>query len=375
MTLKPTQAWPCARPIVQPIGRPIAARTRDDATRRALAVRPSTDPPRRPDAPVPPITELTRIEPVYLARLEKQGIFTTGLLLEVSETPTRRQYLADHVKATTNDVSTWRDEALMLNLAGFGPDEHQLLIQAGIEGLRDILAIDLDDVPAARLERAAAELKLEPPADLTVETLVGAGADARGRVAPRGRRLAGRRGPQPLPSARWTRSAASSPPSSPASPLALVIVAVSILPFLTPAWVGFEQDRAQAAAWTGFTTAQLRRRDRRVLADLVLGPPRLRRRARRHAGPDRARARPHARRPGRVRGVLRRRRLVAVVALVVAVRSARAGRSRGAGSGGGVAGSGVGDRGRRSSVGVHRRRVLFDAAFELFHQLFFPGGN
>ena len=27
----------------------------------------------------------------------------------------------------------------MLNLASFGPDEHQLLIQAGIEGLREIL--------------------------------------------------------------------------------------------------------------------------------------------------------------------------------------------------------------------------------------------
>jgi hypothetical protein len=28
----------------------------------------------------------------------------------------------------------WRDEALMLNLASFGPNEHQLVIQAGIEG-------------------------------------------------------------------------------------------------------------------------------------------------------------------------------------------------------------------------------------------------
>ena len=53
---------------------------------------------------MPPITELTRIEPVYLDRLEKQGVFTTGILLEVSETPTRRQYLADHVGATINEV-------------------------------------------------------------------------------------------------------------------------------------------------------------------------------------------------------------------------------------------------------------------------------
>jgi hypothetical protein len=118
---------------------------------------------------VPPITELTRIEPVYLARLEKQGVFTTGILLEVSETPTRRQYLADHVKATTNDVATWRDEALLLNLAGFGSDEHQLFIQAGIEGLRDLLEMDLATF-RSRLERGARELKLEPPPALMSET-------------------------------------------------------------------------------------------------------------------------------------------------------------------------------------------------------------
>jgi hypothetical protein len=117
---------------------------------------------------VPPITELTRIEPVHLERLEHQGVFTTGLLLEVSETPTRRQTLADQVDASTNDVLAWRDEALLLNLAGFGPDEHQLLIQAGIEGLRDVLALDLDAF-RERLRRAAIELNAEPAPDLMVE--------------------------------------------------------------------------------------------------------------------------------------------------------------------------------------------------------------
>jgi hypothetical protein len=117
---------------------------------------------------VPPTTELTRIEPVYLDRLEKQGVFTTGILLEVSETPTRRQYLADHVDATINEVATWRDEALMLNLASFGPAEHQLMIQAGIEGLKDILALDLDTFNE-RVRKAAAELGMEPPDDLRIE--------------------------------------------------------------------------------------------------------------------------------------------------------------------------------------------------------------
>ena len=54
---------------------------------------------------------------------------------------------------------------------------------------------------------------------------------------------------------------------------ALVIIAIAILPFLTPAWVSFEQGRAQAAAWTGFTEADLRTATDSILADLVIGPP------------------------------------------------------------------------------------------------------
>jgi hypothetical protein len=117
---------------------------------------------------MPPISELTRIEPVHLERLEHQGTFTTGLLLERSETPTRRQVLADQVGADTNDVPMWRDEALMLNLASFGPDEHQLLIQAGIEGLRDILGLSLEAF-RERIHRAAVELAVAPPTDLVIE--------------------------------------------------------------------------------------------------------------------------------------------------------------------------------------------------------------
>jgi hypothetical protein len=116
---------------------------------------------------VPPIGELTRIEQVHLDRLERQGVFTTGMLLEVSETPTRRQTLADQLAADTNDVLTWRDEALMLNLASFGPDDHQMLMQTGIDGLRDILALDLDAF-RERVARGATELKLDVPADLTI---------------------------------------------------------------------------------------------------------------------------------------------------------------------------------------------------------------
>jgi hypothetical protein len=116
---------------------------------------------------VPPITELTRIESTHLARLEKQGVFTTGILLEVSETPTRRQYLADQVDADTNDVLEWRDEALLLNLAGFRREEHDLFIQAGIDGVRDVLALPLGEF-RDRLAVAATDLHVELPSDLMI---------------------------------------------------------------------------------------------------------------------------------------------------------------------------------------------------------------
>ncbi|MEO8274281.1 MAG: DUF4332 domain-containing protein [Chloroflexota bacterium] len=117
---------------------------------------------------MPPIDELIRIEPIYLGRLERQGIFTTGLLLEVTETGTRRQNLADQVGATINDVGLWRDEAQMLNFAGFGAAEHRLLSQSGFEGLKDVLEVDLETF-GTRLTRGAEELKMERPSDLTIE--------------------------------------------------------------------------------------------------------------------------------------------------------------------------------------------------------------
>src|SRR6185503_14622943 len=78
---------------------------------------------------------------------------------------------------TTNDVLAWRDEALMLNLAGFGPDKHDLFMQAGIEGLRDILGLSLDD---SRSRRGGAEGRFAKRS--RDRRLVGAGKDARGRL-------------------------------------------------------------------------------------------------------------------------------------------------------------------------------------------------
>lgn len=117
---------------------------------------------------MPPIEELQRPSLIYLEKLLRQGIFTSGLLLEVSETPTRRQYLADQITATTNDIDAWRDEALLLNLASFGPAEKTLFIQAGIVGIADLAALSLAEFKA-RIERGALELRVEPPGDLRLE--------------------------------------------------------------------------------------------------------------------------------------------------------------------------------------------------------------
>jgi hypothetical protein len=117
---------------------------------------------------MPPVENLQRVPIYHLEALERQGIFTTGLLLEVSETPTRRQYLADQIGATTNDVNSWRDEALLLNLANFGLGEQELFTQAGIVGLSDLLGLDTDAF-RQRLSRSARVLGVAPPDDLMVE--------------------------------------------------------------------------------------------------------------------------------------------------------------------------------------------------------------
>ena len=93
---------------------------------------------------MPPIEHLQRVPQMALDRLERQGLFTTGLFLEVSETPTRRQYLADQVGVSINDISEWRDEALLLNLAAFGPQEQRILTQARVIGLADLLELSPD---------------------------------------------------------------------------------------------------------------------------------------------------------------------------------------------------------------------------------------
>jgi integral membrane protein (TIGR01906 family) len=53
---------------------------------------------------------------------------------------------------------------------------------------------------------------------------------------------------------------------------AIVIVMVAVLPFLTPQWIAFEQGRANATAWTGYSTNELRVATDAILSNLVFGP-------------------------------------------------------------------------------------------------------
>jgi hypothetical protein len=117
---------------------------------------------------MPPTEHLQRVPQLAMERLLHQGIFTTGLFLEVSETRTRRAYLADQIGVSTNDINDWRDEALLLNLANFGPDEQRILTQAGIVGLEDLLDCEPDEF-RERVGEAAYTLGVEAPTDLTIQ--------------------------------------------------------------------------------------------------------------------------------------------------------------------------------------------------------------
>jgi len=116
---------------------------------------------------MPPTESLQRVPQVALDRLLHQGVFTTGLFLEVSETRTRRIYLADQIGVDTNDIEAWRDEALLLNLAEFGPQQQAILTQAEIIGLSDVLECTLEEFRQKVVE-AAYTLDVERPTDNTI---------------------------------------------------------------------------------------------------------------------------------------------------------------------------------------------------------------
>jgi integral membrane protein (TIGR01906 family) len=148
---------------------------------------------------------------------------------------------------------------------------------------------------------------------------------------------------------------------------AIVILTVSIIPLLTPAWVGFEQDRAEATAWTGYSAADLRVATDAIVANLVFGGDFdvavnggsvLNERERAHMSDVRT----------VFRGLWVLAAASAVILLVAALRADRAGvwpavRHGALGLTVGVVIAGL--------VGL----VAFDQLFTLFHRIFFPAGS
>jgi integral membrane protein (TIGR01906 family) len=156
---------------------------------------------------------------------------------------------------------------------------------------------------------------------------------------------------------------------------ALTLLGLAIPVFLNPVWVSFEQGRARADAWTGYAPSEVDRATGSVLHDLVLGPPAFD--VRDDAGRPvlEERERSHLRDVRSVFGSA-----VAVIGLGVAALvgaaslGAAGGSSRRATVWRGVR---LGARGLAVAVvGLGAvSLVAFDAAFELFHRLFFAGGT
>lgn len=149
---------------------------------------------------------------------------------------------------------------------------------------------------------------------------------------------------------------------------AFVIVTGSVLPFLTPQWVAFEQGRANATAWTGYTAEGLKVATHSILSDLVFGPPNFAGEVRGEPVLD-ERERGHMR---DVRSVFVGLWVLAAVSIGVLV-AARWRRDRCA-TWRAVRGGALGLTAGIVGIGAIAL-VAFDALFELFHRLFFPAGS
>jgi integral membrane protein (TIGR01906 family) len=155
-----------------------------------------------------------------------------------------------------------------------------------------------------------------------------------------------------------------------ATSTALTLLLVAIPLFLNPTWVSFEQDRARADAWTGYSPGEVHRVTGALLHDLVLGPasfdvaddsgrPVLEARERAHLVDVRAVF-------GAALAVLAAAAVIVIMSVAGRGRQPATWRAIRAGARvlvGGVVALGV--------VAV----VAFDAAFEAFHELFFAGGT
>ena len=149
---------------------------------------------------------------------------------------------------------------------------------------------------------------------------------------------------------------------------AILIITAAVLPFLTPQWVAFEQGRAEATAWTGYTTEELRTATDAILADLVFGPPDFDVEV---AGTPvlEERERGHMR---DVRTVFTGLWILAAASVAVLLIASRRGDRSAAW--GVVRRGALVLAGSVAVVGVVAL-VAFDTLFELFHQVLFPAGS
>ena len=152
---------------------------------------------------------------------------------------------------------------------------------------------------------------------------------------------------------------------------AFAIVAITLPFFLNPVWVSFEQGRADAAGWTGFTEDDLRAATDSILVDLVLGPPDFDV----EVGGEPVLNEREGEHMRDVRSVfalfLGVTVALTIAAIVVVARRGAAGRRR---SWAAVRGGAFGLIVTFIAVGGIAL-VAFDTLFEVFHQLFFAGGS
>jgi integral membrane protein (TIGR01906 family) len=150
---------------------------------------------------------------------------------------------------------------------------------------------------------------------------------------------------------------------------AIVLLALSILPFLTPLWIYPGQERAQADAWTGWSIETVHAVTGEVLVDLIIGPP---------AFDQQVDGAPvfDAREQGHLRDV---RTVLIAFAVLAAIAAAVLAIAWWLGRGGTAAWRGVRVGAEVLAVAVVAiglfSVVAFDQAFALFHALLFPGGS
>ena len=150
-----------------------------------------------------------------------------------------------------------------------------------------------------------------------------------------------------------------------------VIVAVAVILFLNPIWVGFDQGRSDVGQLTGYTPAQVTEATGSILSDLVFGPPNFDVTLPGAAAPvlD-ASERSHM---ADVRNVLLDLGGVALIAAILLLLVGLASRGRrwfwrAVAAGARVLVVGV------VVVGL-AFAVFFDQAFEMFHEIFFAPGT